>query len=209
MSDALKILQARCGVADDGSFGPNTARAIAKHYELSDKRGAHLLGQAHHESGGFKRTKEGLYYSTPERLMAVWPSRFKSVEDAMPYTKNPEALANNVYANRMGNGDEASGDGFKFSGAGFIQLTGRSNYRSFASDMRIPEVVDHPSFVQTEYAFESALWFFRANKLFTICDQGVDSETIKVVTKRVNGGTHGLKDREEQTKKIYEWLTTA
>lgn len=103
MSDALKILQAKCGVKDDGSFGPNTARAIAKHYELSDKRGAHLLGQAHHESGGFKRTKEGLYYSTPERLMAVWPSRFKSVEDAMPYAKNPEALANNVYSNRMGN----------------------------------------------------------------------------------------------------------
>jgi len=97
MSDALKILQARCGVTADGSFGPNTARAIAKHYELSDKRGAHLLGQAHHESGGFKRTKEGLYYSTPERLMAVWPSRFKSVEAAQPYTKNPEALANNVY----------------------------------------------------------------------------------------------------------------
>ena len=97
MSDALKILQARCGVTDDGSFGPNTARAIAKHYELADKHGAHLLGQAHHESGGFKRTKEGLYYSTPERLMAVWPSRVKSVEDAMPYTKNPEALANKVY----------------------------------------------------------------------------------------------------------------
>ena len=114
MSAALKILQAKCGVTDDGSFGPNTARAIAKHYELSDKHGAHLLGQAHHESGGFKRTKEGLYYSTPERLMAVWPSRFKSVEDAMPYTKNPEALANKVYNGRMGN-EEGSNDGWKFS----------------------------------------------------------------------------------------------
>jgi len=208
MSEALKILQAKCGVKDDGSFGPNTARAIAKHYELSDKRGAHLLGQAHHESGGFKRTKEGLYYSTPERLMAVWPSRFKSVEAAQPYTKNPEALANKVYNGRMGN-EEGSSDGWKFSGKGFIQLTGRSNYRSFASDMRIPEVVDHPAFVETEYAFESALWFFRSNKLFSICDKGVDSDTIKSVTKRVNGGTHGLKDRIEQTKKIYEWLTAA
>ena len=209
MSVALKILHAKCGVIDDGSFGPNTARAIAKHYELSDKRGAHLLGQAHHESGGFNRTKEGLYYSTPERLMAVWPSRFKSVEAAMPYAKNPEALANNVYSDRMGNGDEASGDGWKFSGKGFIQLTGRSNYRSFASDMRIPEVVDHPAFVETEYAFEAALWFFRSNKLFTICDKGVDDDTIKAVTKRVYGGTHGLKDRIEQTKKIYEWLGDA
>ena len=208
MSDALKILQARCGVTADGSFGPNTARAIAKHYELSDKRGAHLLGQAHHESGGFKRTKEGLYYSTPERLMAVWPSRFKSVEAAQPYTKNPEALANKVYNGRMGN-EEGSNDGWKFSGKGFIQLTGRSNFRSFSSDMRLPEVMQHPNFVETEYAFESALWFFRSNKLFTICDKGIDDDTIKAVTKRVNGGTHGLKDRIEQTKKIYEWLTTA
>jgi putative chitinase len=208
MSDALKILQARCGVKDDGSFGPNTARAIAKHYELSDKHGAHLLGQAHHESGGFKRTKEGLYYSTPERLMAVWPSRFKSVEAAMPYTKNPEALANKVYNGRMGN-EEGSSDGWKFSGKGFIQLTGRSNFRSFSSDMRLPDVMKHPAFVETEYAFESALWFFRSNKLFTICDKGVDDDTIKAVTKRVNGGTHGLKDRIEQTKKIYEWLTAA
>ncbi len=209
MSEALKILQARCGVTADGSFGPNTARAIAKHYELSDKRGAHLLGQAHHESGGFKRTKEGLYYSTPERLMAVWPSRFKSVEAAMPYAKNPEALANNVYSDRMGNGDEASGDGYNFAGKGFIQLTGRSNYRSFSSDMRLPDVMKNPASVETEYAFESALWFFRANNLFTICDKGVDDDTIKAVTKRVNGGTHGLKDRIEQTKKIYEWLTKA
>jgi len=207
MSDALKILQAKCGVKDDGSFGPNTARAIAKHYELSDKHGAHLLGQAHHESGGFNRTKEGLYYSTPERLMAVWHSRCKSVEAAMPYTKNPEALANNVYSDRMGNGDEASGDGFAFAGKGFIQLTGRSNYRSFSSDMRLPDVMKHPAFVETEYAFESALWFFRSNKLFAICDKGVDDDTIKAVTKRVNGGTHGLKDRIEQTKKIYEWLS--
>ena len=208
MSDALKILQARCGVTADGSFGPNTARAIAKHYELSDKRGAHLLGQAHHESGGFKRTKEGLYYSTPERLMAVWPSRFKSVEAAQPYTKNPEALANKVYNGRMGN-EEGSNDGWKFSGKGFIQLTGRSNFRSFSSDMRLPDVMKNPASVETEYAFESALWFFRSNKLFTICDQGVDDDTIKAVTKRVNGGTHGLKDRIEQTKKIYEWLTKA
>ncbi len=208
MSEALKILQAKCGVKDDGSFGPNTARAIAKHYELSDKRGAHLLGQAHHESGGFKRTKEGLYYSTPERLMAVWPSRFKSVEAAQPYTKNPEALANKVYNGRMGNAED-SNDGWLYAGKGFLQCTGKSNVRAFASDMRLPDVMENPMLLEKEYAFESALWFFRSNKLFSICDKGVDSDTIKSVTKRVNGGTHGLKDRIEQTKKIYEWLTAA
>jgi len=90
MSDAMKALQAKVGAVADGAFGKNTANAIAKHYDLSRNRAAHLLGQAHHESGGFKRTKEGLYYSTPERLMAVWPTRFKTVEDAMPYTKDPQ-----------------------------------------------------------------------------------------------------------------------
>ena len=206
MSDAMKALQAKVGAVADGAFGKNTANAIAKHYDLSRNRAAHLLGQAHHESGGFKRTREGLYYSTPERLMAVWPSRFKTVEDAMPYTKDPQKLANKVYANRMGNGDEASGEGFKFSGKGYLQCTGKSNVRAFASDMRLPDVMDNPMLLEKEYAFESALWFFRANNLFKLCDQGVDSDTIKAITKRVNGGYHGLKDREEQTTKIYEWL---
>ena len=97
MSEAMKALQSKVGAVADGAFGKNTANAIAKHYDLSRNRAAHLLGQAHHESGGFKRTREGLYYSTPERLMAVWPSRFKTVEDAMPYTKDPQKLANKVF----------------------------------------------------------------------------------------------------------------
>ena len=206
MSEAMKALQSKVGAVADGAFGKNTANAIAKHYDLSRNRAAHLLGQAHHESGGFKRTREGLFYSTPERLMAVWPSRFKTVEDAMPYTKDPQKLANKVYANRMGNGDEASGEGFKFAGKGFSQCTGKSNVRAFASDMRLPDVMENPMLLEKEYAFESALWFFRANKLFKLCDQGVDSDTIKAITKRVNGGYHGLKDREEQTTKIFQWL---
>ena len=111
----MKLLQAKIGVSADGAFGPNTARAITKYYDLSPNRGAHLLGQAHHESGGFKRTTEGLYYSTPERIQAVWPSRFPTVESAEPYAKNPQGLANKVYSSRMGNGDEASGDGFAFA----------------------------------------------------------------------------------------------
>ena len=205
MSEAMKALQAKVGAVADGAFGKNTANAIAKHYDLSRNRAAHLLGQAHHESGGFRKTKESLYYSTPERIRAVWPTRFKTVEDAKPYAKNPEALAGKVYLRKsLGNLTEA--DAIAHIGRGMIQLTGKANYRSFASDMRIPEVMDNPSLVEKEYAFESALWFFRANNLFKLCDQGVDNDTIKAVTRKVNGGTHGLKDREEQTKKIYEWL---
>ena len=129
MSEAMKLLQAKIGVSADGAFGPNTARAITKHYDLSPNRGAHLLGQAHHESGGFKRTTEGLYYSTPERIQAVWPSRFPTVASAEPYAKNPQGLANKVYNGRMGN-LEGSSDGFNFAGKGFLQLTGKANVKA-------------------------------------------------------------------------------
>lgn len=205
MSDAMKTLQAKIGVAADGAFGPNTARAIAKHYELSPERAAHLMGQASHESGGFKRTKESLYYSSPERLMHVWPSRFPTLESAEPYAKNPTALAGKVYAGRMGN--ETEEQAAMFLGRGFLQLTGHDNYRAFAADMRLPEVMTDPSLVENEYAFETALWFFKKNGLFKIADEGVNDDTIKRITKRVNGGYHGLDDRREQTNKIFGWLS--
>jgi len=208
MSEAMKLLQAKIGVSADGAFGPNTARAITKHYDLSPNRGAHLLGQAHHESGGFKRTTEGLYYSAPERIQAVWPSRFPTVASAEPYAKNPQGLANKVYSSRMGNGDEASGDGFAFAGKGFLQLTGKANVKAFAADMNLPEVLECPSKLADEYAFETALWFFQKNGLFAIADDGVNDEAIKRITKRVNGGYHGLEDRINQTRKIHTWLIT-
>jgi len=203
MSEAMKKLQERCGVAADGAFGPNTARAIAKHFDLSPNRAAHLLGQASHESAGFTITKENLYYSTPERIQAIWPSRFETIADAEPYAKNPQALADKVYGGRGGN----NGEGYKWRGRGFIQLTFRDNYRSFASDMRVPEVMDDPSLVETEYAFESAYWFFDKNGLFRMADNGIGTDNIKAITKRVNGGYHGLDDRIAQTQKIYGWLS--
>ena len=204
MSEALKKLQAKCGVGADGAFGPNTARAISKHYDLSPKRASHLMGQVSHESGGWKRTKESLYYSSPERLMAVWPSRFPTLESAEPYAKNPTALAGKVYAGRMGNKTEEQAA--MYIGRGFLQLTGHDNYRAFASDMRLPEVITDPALVEEEYAFETALWFFNKNGLFDIADEGVTEDTIKRITKRVNGGYHGLEDRITQTVKIYGWL---
>ena len=200
----MKALQTRCGAVADGAFGPNTARAIAKHFDLTPHRAAHLLGQAAHESGGFKRTKESLYYSTPERICAVWPSRFPTVEDAMPYAKNPDKLAGKVYSGRMGNDTEE--EAAKFIGRGFIQLTGQNNYKAFASDMRLPEILQDPSLVETEYAFESAFWFFRSNGLFETADAGVSSKIIRMITRRINGGTHGLQDREKQTLKVWNWL---
>ena len=204
MTLAMQKLQERIGAATDGSFGPNTARAITKHFGLSAERSAHLLGQASHESGGFKRVCESLYYSSADRIRKVWPSRFPTVEDAQPYARNPKALADKVYSNRMGNGEN---EGSVFIGRGFLQLTGKENYRSFAADMRLPEVMTDPSLIETDYAFETAYWFFEKNKLFKISDEGVNTDTIEKITKRVNGGYHGLQDRMDQTHKIYGWLT--
>ena len=207
MSDAMRQLQSKIGVGSDGAFGPNTARAIALHYGLSPERGAHLMGQASHESGGFKLTRESLYYSTPERIQAVWPSRFATVEDAKPYAKNPAGLAGKVYNGRMGNKTEE--EAALFCGRGFLQLTGHDNYRSFASDMGLHTVMTNPDAVATDYAFETAQWFFNKNGLFTIADEGVNDDTIKRITRRVNGGYHGLEDRTDQTNKIHTWLMEA
>ena len=203
MSEAMKTLQEKVGVGADGSFGPNTARAIAKHYDLSANRGAHLLGQSHHESGGFQKTTESLHYSTPERIQAVWPTRFETIADAEPYVKNSKALADKVYGGRMGN----RGEGFLWRGRGFLQITGRDRYRLFSSEMRLPDAMEEPDLCANKYAFETALWYFKTNFLFRIADDGVTDDVIRKITKRVNGGYHGLDDRVAQTAKIYAWLS--
>ena len=201
MRDALRKLQERCGVVADGAFGRNTAKAIGEHFELNSKRAAHLLGQVVHESGTFKYTEENLNYSV-DACLRVFGKYFKSEEQAKPYARNPKALADKVYGHRGGN----EGQGFAWRGRGFLQLTFRDNYRAFASDMRLPDVMDNPDLVASDYAMESAIWYFRRNNLWTICDEGVTDEVIKKVTKKVNGGYNGLDHRIKETHKIYNWL---
>jgi putative chitinase len=211
MSAAMKALQARCGATPDGAFGPNTARAIAKQYELSPERAAHLLGQSAHESGYFKLTEENLNYSE-DALNRVFRRYFgEGKENAADYARNPEKIANYVYMDEnrskggaLGNTEE--GDGWRWRGRGFLQCTGRTNYRKFAAEMRLPDVMKDPDLVATDYAFESAFWFFKRNGLFEIADKGVNDDVITEITRRVNGGTHGLDDRLDKTKKIYKWL---
>lgn len=203
MSNALKLLQTKCGCDADGSFGPNTARGIVKHYDLSPERGAHLLGQIVHESASFKLTRENLNYSV-EAMMRVWPSRFPTEESAKPYSRNPKALAEKVYFDRMGNDTKEKAS--LYIGRGFLQLTGYNNVRAFASDMRVPEVLSNPTLLEEDYAMETAIWFFRKNKLWKICDEGVSDDVIKKLTKRINGGYTGLDHRIKETNKIYEWV---
>lgn len=211
MSKAMQALQERCGVTADGAFGPNTARAIAKHYELSPERASHLLGQSSHESGNFRHTEENLNYSE-DVLNRVFRRYFgEGKEDASKYARNPQKIANYVYmdkhrSKRGALGNVEDNDGWAFRGRGYLQCTGRSNYRKFASEMRLPDVMKDPDLVSTDYAFESAIWFFEKNKLFKIADEGVTDPIIKRITKRVNGGYHGLDDRIAKTNKIYGWL---
>jgi putative chitinase len=115
-------------------------------------------------------------------------------------------IANRVYANRMGNGDEASGDGWKYRGRGALQLTGKSNYEAFSKYLNKPEIMQNPDLVADQYAFESAMFFFDNNKLWALCDKGVDDGVILALTKRINGGTNGLDHRMSLTKRYYGWL---
>jgi len=203
MSNALKLLQEKCGCTADGSFGPNTARGIVSHYELSPERGAHLLGQVIHESGTFKYVRENLNYSV-EAMMKVWPSRFPTEESAEPFARNPKALTENVYLGRMGNDSKEKAS--LYIGRGFLQLTGYDNVKAFAADMGKTEVIQDHSLLEEDYAMDTAIWFFESNNLWKICDEGVNDDAIKRLTRRINGGYTGLDHRIKETNKVYDWL---
>jgi putative chitinase len=201
---ALAALQSKCGITADGKWGPGTYKAARDFFKLTNNQAAHFFGQCAHESGGFKVFQENLNYSA-QGLNGIFKKYFPTVASTTGYARKPEKIANKVYANRMGNGPESSGDGWKFRGRGPIQLTGKSNYTAFAADIGRPDVLTNPDIVATELAFESALWFFRKNGLFAIADKGVTDAVITQITKRVNGGTHGLDDRLKKTKQYAAW----
>jgi putative chitinase len=179
----------------DTLFGPQTelnGRSLLEEYEINTpKRIAAFIAQCAHESGGFVFLSENLNYSA-SGLMKTFEKYFKDEVTAKAYARSPEKIANRVYANRMGNGDEASGDGYRYRGRGLIQLTGKDNYFWFASSLEItPE--EAAEYTQTfEGAAQSACWFWETNKLNKLADDA----DIMTMTKRINGGTIGLKDRE-------------
>jgi putative chitinase len=154
---------------------------------------AHFLSQCAHESGNFKAVTENLNYGA-KGLRSIFGKYFKDEASAKAYERKPEKIANKVYASRMGNGDEASGDGWRFRGRGYIQLTGKDNYTQFDKVVE-DDILANPDLVATKYPLMSAAFFFEKNNLWKICDGGADKEDVIALTKRINGGTHGLEDR--------------
>jgi putative chitinase len=180
---------------------PDTA---AKFQINTPLRLAHFLAQCGHESGGFRLTKENLNYSA-KGLNGIFKKYFPTLESALPYERKPEKIANKVYGGRMGNGPESTGDGAKFCGRGYIQLTGKDNYTAFGKSIG-EDVCANPQIVAEKYALLSAAWFFNKNKLHTMADGGATDAVVTSITKRVNGGTIGLPDRIKHFKEYYNLL---
>ncbi len=180
---------------------PDTAAKFGINTPL---RLAHFLAQCGHESGGFRATQENLNYSA-KGLMGIFKKYFPTEALANAYARQPAKIAAKVYGNRMGNGNEASGEGYKFRGRGYIQLTGKENYTAFGKSIG-EDMTANPDKVSGPYALLSAAWFFSKNGLHKIADEGASDQVVTKITKRVNGGTIGLADRIKHFKEYYKLL---
>lgn len=199
------------GLLDDGIIGPITLRSMLAKWKLSKMELSHFLGQTHHETGGFKLGTENLNYSA-KRMLEIFKYDFDTNRDKWlsPQEKekvkeligNPEKIANFVYANQGGNGDEKSGDGWKFIGRGAIQLSLRGNYYSFSKFVKDSDIMVHPEKVETDYFFEAGLWYFGTRRLWRYANE-INENSIRTISKIVNGGYNGIDDRITQT--FYYW----
>lgn len=184
---------------DLSAWIPALAEAMPRFAIDNDYRAAAFLAQTAHESGQFKRLSENLNYSA-KGLCATWPKRFPSLAFAQRYERQPQKIANYVYANRLGNGSEASGDGWRYRGRGLIQLTGRANYRATAQAIGQPLEQEPELLQQAEVAALSAAQFWQSRGLNELADDRNDDdndEDFVQITRIINGGTVGLKDRRE------------
>ena len=234
--DAVAAWQKANGLLDDGIVGPKTWAMmfplvlpetpfklinlrghigdsvllqipdVAKKFNITTAlRLAHFLSQCAHESGNFTVVTENLNYDA-NGLVRVFPSYFPTLELAKAYAFKPSLIASRVYGNRMGNGTEESAEGWIFRGRGYIQLTGKNNYRAFDAFVE-DDILKNPDLVATKYPMMSAAWFFHVNQLWAICDRGANEATVKEVTRRVNGGFNGLADRLAHFNTFYKLLS--
>jgi putative chitinase len=164
---------------------------------------AHFLSQCAHESANFTAVKENLNYSA-DGLKKIFGKYFPGTLNES-YARKPDKIASRVYGNRMGNGDEASGDGYKYSGRGYLQTTGKVNYAAFGKFIN-EDLLTNPGLVATKYPLMSAAFFFETNKLWSICDKGSSTQVVTELTKRINGGTNGIDDRLSKFNMYYNLL---
>lgn len=162
----------------------------------------HFLSQCSHESINFTAVRENLNYSA-KALLSLF-GRYFDEDTISLYARHPEKIANRIYANRMGNGDEVSGDGWKYRGRGYVQLTGKNNYKGLANYMNNQGILSNPDIVATTYPLSSAGFYFWKNSIFPICDKGSSHDVVAAVTKLINGGVIGLADRIVRFDKLYK-----
>lgn len=203
--DYIRKFQADNNLVVDGVLGKNTLLKIKDVFNLpSIEATAHFVGQVDHETGGFKYDKENLNYSA-DALRSTFGKYFPTDAEARAYARQPEKIANKVYANRMGNGPESTGDGWKFRGRGSLQLTGKNNYAAFSMAMNRPQVLMNPDSLLPDDYWTVAVFFFRQNNLFSLTNT-VDYNSIRNLTRRINGGYNGLQHRYDMTMKYYNLL---
>lgn len=202
----IQQFQFQNGLTADGIIGKKTLLKLKEVLQINTNEGlANFVGQTAHETGNFSLDTENLNYSA-KGLLSTFKKYFPTEESTVGYAKQPEKIANKVYANRMGNDDEKSGDGFKYRGRGALQLTCKNNYRLFAKYVDDEDVVRYPELVNSKYFFESAKYFFDNNKLWKLTAT-IDDKSITALSKKINGGTNGLDDRIAKTLKFYQMIS--
>lgn len=211
----IKVFQKRIGATPDGEFGKETLLKAMEFFKISKEQCANFFGQCAHETGDFRVVSENLNYSE-SRMLSIFKGDFDLNKDrdlsaiekakAKSLVGNPDKIANFVYANQNGNGNEASGDGWKYRGRGALQLTGKGNYKLFADFAKDSLILVNPDVVCKDYFFDSALFYFKGRKLWTIASK-IDLDSIKELTKKINGGYHGIQDRIDKTLKFYKLLS--
>ncbi len=208
----LKEFQKKHGLAADGIIGKNTVSKMREVFGIAtNAQLAHFLANVHHETGGFVVCSENLNYSAAA-LANTWPGRYKDAITGKPNTLagqlagHPQKIANNVYANRMGNGNETSGDGWMYRGRGSLQLTGKSNYSEFATFAKDPETLVNPDIVAMRYFWESALFYFTRHGLWNRM-KGTSVADVKAVRKAVNGGYIGLDEVQSKFTYYFNLIT--
>ncbi|MFD2741965.1 MULTISPECIES: glycoside hydrolase family 19 protein [Sphingobacterium] len=204
MMERIQALQKIVGATPDGVIGNETLTKFQCHFKVPTKAMvAHWFGNVHHETGGFKIHTENMNYTSAQRIMAVWPRRFKTTVDAQPFVRNPKALANNVYGGRMGN--DKPDDGWNYRGRGALQATGKWSYERMGAFLDV-DLVSHPEQVADKYYWESAIFYFEDRNLWNLV-RDISENSIRLIRFRINGGYNGIDDTRKWVQYYFKLIS--